>query len=132
IDRQRPDRAHHVDLMAEPVHMLELLVEVEPLGPAVEDVIAALLAQIGVAAAVVALRARKAFALAQPLRDRARPPVEMRIDDVHGAVPNGAGGGFAPILPSRPHAEEGAQRPSRSMSGVALILRDAPCGRSSG
>ena len=35
-DRQRPDRADHVHLMAEPVHVLELLVEIELLGPAVD------------------------------------------------------------------------------------------------
>src|SRR5262245_60098162 len=73
--------------MAEPVHVLELLVEVEPLGPAAQDIVAAVLAIISVAAAIVDLGARIGPALAHAIGNRARPPVEMRIDDVHGKSP---------------------------------------------
>src|SRR5207244_9143647 len=58
-DRERADGAHHVDPMAEAVHVRELRIEVEPVGPAVENVVPALLAQIGIAAALVDLGARK-------------------------------------------------------------------------
>ncbi len=55
-DRERPDRADHVDLMAEPVHVLELLVEIEPLGPAVEMGAGAFAPPVIVAAVVVVRR----------------------------------------------------------------------------
>ncbi len=35
-DGERTDRTHHVDLMAELVHVFELIVEIEPFRPAVE------------------------------------------------------------------------------------------------
>jgi hypothetical protein len=73
--------------MAEPVHVRELVAEVEPVGPAVEHVVAAVLAQIGVAALLVHLGARIGVALAEPLGNRARPPVEVGIDDVHLGFP---------------------------------------------
>ena len=83
IDRQRPDRAHHVDTMAELVHRLELAVEIEPLGPAPELVVGALFEPARVAAAVVDPGIGHRRSPAQPLDHRTRPPVEMRVDDVH-------------------------------------------------
>src|SRR5207253_11475469 len=82
-----PDRAHHIDLMAEPVHVRELPVEIEPLRPAAQDIIDIVLAQIGIAAPTVDLGARIGRALAEPLRHRTRPPVEMRINDPHVGIP---------------------------------------------
>src|SRR5215469_10232122 len=72
--------------MAEPVHVLELLVEIEPLGPAVDRVAAAGAAPIAVAAASIGRGLGKVRALAELLQDRAGPPVKMRVDDVHGAA----------------------------------------------
>ena len=90
-DRERPDGAHHVHLMAEPVHVLELLVEIEPLGPAVDRQAAAGAALIAVAAAGVGRGARKVLALAELLQDRPGPPMEMGIDNVHDGAPAGTG-----------------------------------------
>ena len=86
-NRERADRAHHIDPVAEAVHVFELLVEIEPLGPAVEMSAAACTARVVVAALAVHRGPRVVLALAQLVEDRARPPMKMRIDDVHAEVP---------------------------------------------
>ena len=66
--------------------MRELLVEIEPLRPEIEPraaVAVVLAAPIGVAALVVALGARIILAAAEQIENRARPPMEMGIDDAH-------------------------------------------------
>ena len=72
--------------------MLELFVEIKPLRPAVQMCAAAGAALIVVAAPLIALGAGILFALAQALEDGARPPVEMRIDDVHELFFSALGG----------------------------------------
>ena len=89
-DGERPDRADHVDLVAEARHVLELLVEIEPLGPGIEMRAAAGAPHVVVAAALVDFGLGEILALAELVENRPGPPVEMRIDDVHGALlPNG-------------------------------------------
>ena len=89
--RERADRADHVDLMAEARHVFELLVEIEPLGPAVEMLAAVGTAPIIVAAARIDPRVGEILALAQLVENRPGPPMEMRVDDVHGALlPSGS------------------------------------------
>ena len=82
--RERADRADHVDAVAEAVHVFELLVEIEPLGPGVEMLAAGVAAHVVVAAALVDARLGEVLALAELLENRAGPPMKMRIDDVHG------------------------------------------------
>ena len=84
---ERPDRADHaIDLMAEAVHMLELLVEVEPLGPAVDRLAELGAAPIAVATTVVGRGTGKILALAELLENRPRPPMKMRIDNMHARL----------------------------------------------
>ena len=73
----------HLDLVAERVHRFELAVEIMPFGPTAEHVIAAAFEQARIAAAGVDRRRRASLAFAQRLENRSRPPVEVRIDDVH-------------------------------------------------
>ncbi len=87
VDRERADRADDRDLVAEGVHVGELLVEVIPLGPAAQRRLLAALAQVSIAAAVVDDGARESLAAAKALEDRAGPPVEMGVDDSHPASP---------------------------------------------
>src|SRR5262249_16890353 len=68
----------------EPVHVFELLVEIEPFGPAVEELAGVGAPHVIVAAALVDSRARIVLALAELVENRPGPPMEMRIDDVHG------------------------------------------------
>ena len=84
---ERPDRAHDVDLVAEPVHVRELLVEIEPIGPAVEVRAGAVAAPVVVTAVGVAPSAWESLPLAKLVEHRARPPMEMGVDDVHGFLP---------------------------------------------
>src|SRR4029077_19244463 len=84
--RERAYRADHVDLVAKARHVFELLVEIEPFGPGVEMAAGALPAKIAVATLVVDARLGKILALAQPVENRPGPPMEMRVDDVHGAL----------------------------------------------
>ncbi len=84
--RERADRADHVDLVAQARHVFELPVEIEPLGPGVEMAAAVLPAKIAVAALVVDVRPGEILALAQLVENRSRPPMEMRVDDMHGAL----------------------------------------------
>src|SRR5262249_37512223 len=79
-----PDRAPEVDRVAEAVHVRELLVEVEPFLPAVEVGAALGAAPVVVAAARIRHRPRIALAPGERLENGWRPPVEVRIDDVHG------------------------------------------------
>jgi len=72
--------------MAEAVHVFERLVEVEPLGPGVEVATAALPAVIAVTALVVDVGLGEILAFAQLVENRSGPPMEMRVDDVHGAL----------------------------------------------
>ncbi len=83
--RERPDRADHVDPVAEAVHVFELLVEIEPLGPGVQVLTGIGAAHVVVAAALVDLAPRVVLPRAELVENRARPPMEMGIDDVHGA-----------------------------------------------
>src|SRR5262249_17327310 len=83
--RERPDRADHVDLVAEAVHAFELLVEIEPLGPAVEVLAAVGAPHVIVAAAPIDPRAGVVLAPGELVENRPGPPMEMRVDDVHGA-----------------------------------------------
>ena len=72
------------------VHVFELLVEIEPLGPGVEMLAGVGAAPIVVAAARIDPRVGEILALAQLVENRPGPPMEMRVDDVHGALlPNG-------------------------------------------
>ena len=82
-NRERADRAHHVDAVAEAVHVFELLVEIEPLGPGVEMLAGVGAAHVVVAAALVDPALGVLGALAELLEDRARPPVKVGVDDVH-------------------------------------------------
>src|SRR5207249_6055335 len=84
--RERPDRAHHVDLVAKSVHVLELLVEVVPFRPAREHVVGVLLPQKGITTLAVDLGARIGRAPQEPLLHRAWPPVEVGDDDSHGPL----------------------------------------------
>ncbi len=87
-DRERPDRADDAHFVAEPVHMFELLVEIEPLRPGIQRR-PALMSDIIVAAAGIFLRtADKSLRLQKRLEHAARPPVEMRVDDFHTAAPD--------------------------------------------
>src|SRR6185369_12431331 len=86
-NRERPDGADHIDAMAEAVHVFELLVEIEPLGPAVEMLAAVGAASVVVATARVDAGARVVPALAKLVENGSRPPMEMRVDDVHGGCP---------------------------------------------
>src|SRR5258708_1458543 len=97
--RERPGGADHVRLMAEAIHMLELLVEVEPLGPAVDRLAAAGAAPVAVAAAGIALGPGKVRALAKLIQDRPGPPMEMRVDYVHDRAPAGSAFISADLLP---------------------------------
>src|SRR5579862_5545163 len=95
--------------MAEARHIFELLVEIEPFRPGIEMLAAVRATQIIVAAAVVRARSREISALAQLVENRPRPPVEMRIDNVHGALlPIGC---FQTILVGGPHPVNAGCRP---------------------
>ncbi len=86
IDRERSDGGDHAHLVAKAIHVFELAIEVEPLGPAVERR-APLLPHIIIATAAVDLSRRIARAPAKAVEDFSRPPVEMGIDDTHGVCP---------------------------------------------
>ncbi len=86
MEREGTGRADHVDPVAQPVHVGELRVEFEPFRTEHEPGFA-FLAPVIVAAARIPLGPRIALALAQLLEHRARPPVEMRIDDMHQRSP---------------------------------------------
>src|SRR5690242_7417542 len=74
--------------MSEAVHMRELIVDIEPLGPTAEELfLTSTRTEELIAATIIGLGAREIIALAQCLKDRARPPVEMGIDDVHQGSP---------------------------------------------
>ncbi len=68
--------------------MFELLVEIEPFGPAIEMGTGIGRAVIVVSAGLVHIGAGKLRlgALTQLVEDRAGPPVKMGINDVHGSV----------------------------------------------
>ena len=85
-DRERADRADHVDPVAEAVHVFELLVEIEPLGPGVEMLAGLGPAHVVVAAALVDPSLGEILALAELFENRAGPPMEMRVDDMHGMM----------------------------------------------
>jgi hypothetical protein len=72
-------------------HVFKLLVEIEPLGPGVEVLTASAAAHVVVAATVVDPRLGEAATLAELVEDRTRPPVEVRVDDVHGLSAVSAG-----------------------------------------
>src|SRR5262245_364461 len=82
IDREGTKRADNAHLMAKPIQMLQLPVEVEPLSPRI-DGRSSFVSQVVVSAAAVPFRTRKAAAHAKLLEDLSRPPVEMGIDDPH-------------------------------------------------
>jgi hypothetical protein len=97
-NRERPDRADHVDPVAEAVHVFELLVEIEPLRPGIEMLAAGGSAHVVVAAALVDPGLGEFAALAQLVENRAGPPMEMRVDDVHGTTSCGMADEYRSIL----------------------------------
>src|ERR1700736_3125210 len=83
-DRERPDGADHVDIVSEPVHVFKLLVEIEPFGPAVEMLSTARAPHVVVAALPVDLGTGIFLAPAKLVENGSGPPMEMRVNDVHG------------------------------------------------
>jgi hypothetical protein len=73
--------------VAKTVKILELLVEIEPLRPAVEMLTTVGAAHIVVTAERIHAGFGKASALAELFENRAGPPVKMRVNDVHGKLP---------------------------------------------
>jgi hypothetical protein len=87
-DRERPDGAHHVNIVAKPVHMRQLLVQIEPCGPGGQLVIGvAVVAEIDVIAVAVQFDAWIAFAFVQRFENRAGPPMKVGIDNAHNLSP---------------------------------------------
>src|SRR6185437_15523229 len=82
-DREGPDRAHHLEIMAETVEMREQGIEIEPFAAHIGERPAAFPAAIDIAALAVGRGDREILALANPLENRAGPPVKMGIDDAH-------------------------------------------------
>ena len=83
VDRQGPDRANHVHPVPQLGHMGELPIEIEPFRLKVQESGRSLLAPVIVAAIGFAAHTRVDAAALQLLEKPPRPPMKMRVDDVH-------------------------------------------------
>jgi hypothetical protein len=72
--------------VTEAVHVFELLVEIEPLGPGVQMLAGLGAAHVVVAATLVDPGRGEPLPLAELFENRAGPPMEMRVDNVHGML----------------------------------------------
>src|SRR5436309_1923439 len=86
--RERPERAHKIDVVAGGIHMPDVVIQIEPdFAPIADDADAPVSRMEIIAADAVAFGARIAvLALAQIVEHRSREPVNMTIKNSHRAL----------------------------------------------